>query len=108
MVQVIWAEPALQDLDAIADYIALDKPDAASRLVQRVFQRVDLLIDHPELGPRVPELLPDTRYRHVVERPCRIFYRYDRRAQRVFILAVMRGERLFERALLTERDKSGN
>lgn len=104
MVQVIWTEPALHDLDAIADYIALDKPDAARQLVQRVFQRVDLLADHPELGPRVPELLPETRYRHVVERPCRIFYRYDRRGKRVYILAVMRGERSFERGLLTGRD----
>jgi hypothetical protein len=29
MVEVIWVEPALNDLDAIADYIALDNPDAA-------------------------------------------------------------------------------
>ena len=29
MVELIWSEPALQDLDAIADYIALDKPEAA-------------------------------------------------------------------------------
>lgn len=33
MVELIWSEPALQDLDAIADYIALDKPDAARNLV---------------------------------------------------------------------------
>lgn len=26
MAEVIWAEPALNDLDAIADYIALDNP----------------------------------------------------------------------------------
>ena len=33
MAEVIWAEPALNDLDAIADYIALDNPEAARRLV---------------------------------------------------------------------------
>lgn len=26
MAEVVWAEPALSDLDAIADYIALDNP----------------------------------------------------------------------------------
>ena len=31
MAEVIWAEPALNDLDAIADYIALDNPEAARR-----------------------------------------------------------------------------
>jgi len=86
--------------------IALDKPEAAKRLVQKVFDRVELLTDNPELGPRVPQLLPEGRYRHVVEKPCRIFYRYDRRARRVYILAVMRGERQFNPALLTERDTS--
>jgi len=30
MAQVIWAEPALNDLDAIADYIALDDQFACS------------------------------------------------------------------------------
>lgn len=35
MAEVIWAEPALNDLDAIADYIALDNPEAARLLVQR-------------------------------------------------------------------------
>ncbi|HEX6718803.1 MAG TPA: type II toxin-antitoxin system RelE/ParE family toxin [Pyrinomonadaceae bacterium] len=27
MAQVIWTEPALNDLDAIADYIAVGNPD---------------------------------------------------------------------------------
>jgi hypothetical protein len=35
MAQVIWTEPALADLEAIADDIALDNPEAARRLVQR-------------------------------------------------------------------------
>ena len=38
MAEVIWAEPALNDLDAIADYIALANPEAARRLVQRTFE----------------------------------------------------------------------
>jgi len=45
MAEVIWAEPALNDLDAIADYIALDNPEAARRLVQKIFEHVDLDLD---------------------------------------------------------------
>jgi plasmid stabilization system protein ParE len=37
MAEVIWTEPALNDLNAIADYIALDNPEAARRLVQKIF-----------------------------------------------------------------------
>jgi toxin ParE1/3/4 len=33
MAEIIWAEPAIQDLDAIADYIALDNPMAARQMV---------------------------------------------------------------------------
>ena len=85
MAEVIWTEPALDDLDRIADYIALDKPDAASRFVGHVFARVEKLRRHPELGPRIPELLPGSRYRQIVESPCRVFYRYEKTSGRVFI-----------------------
>ena len=38
MAEIVWTEPALSDLDAIADYIALDNPRA---LVRRVFLHVE-------------------------------------------------------------------
>ena len=43
MAEVVWAEPALNDLDAIADYIALANPEAARRLVPKIFEHVDHL-----------------------------------------------------------------
>ena len=106
MVEIIWTEPALNDLEALAEYIALDKPDAASRLVQRVFARVEMLAAHPDLGPAIPELLPNSRYRQMVESPCRVFYRYDKVIGQLYILGVMRGEKLFQKRLLQKRDKS--
>jgi len=45
MARVIWTEPALADLDAIADYIALDNPEAAKALVRNVCRRVEQLTD---------------------------------------------------------------
>jgi toxin ParE1/3/4 len=62
MAEVIWAEPALHDLDPIADYIALDNPEAARRLVQKNFEHVDQLESHPRLGSK-PEELKGWRYR---------------------------------------------
>jgi toxin ParE1/3/4 len=98
MAKLIWTEPALQDLDSIADYIALDKPEAARQLVQRVFRHVEQLANHPESGSRLPELR-NSRYRQIVEPPCRIFYRHDR--ERVFILHVMRGEMRLRKSRLS-------
>jgi len=34
MARIIWTEPALQELDEIADYISLDNPAAAKHLVR--------------------------------------------------------------------------
>jgi toxin ParE1/3/4 len=107
MVEIIWTQPALVDLDAIAEYIALDKPDAASRLVQRVFRHVGMLATHPDLGSRIPELRARSRHRQIVEAPCRVFYRHDSRQKKVFILGVMRGERQFKKSKLVSRDKPG-
>lgn len=90
MAEVIWTEPALQELDAIAEYIALDNPAAASNLVKAVFDKTERLANFPKSG-RVPPELPDSVYREVVVPPCRIFYREDE--QRVFVLFVMREER---------------
>lgn len=41
MAEVVWTEPALSDLNAIADYIALETPRAAAALVQRVFRHLE-------------------------------------------------------------------
>jgi len=102
MAEVVCTEPALSDLDAIADYLALENPDAARALVQRVFHHLDQLIDHPRSGSRPPELR-GSRYRQIVEPPCRVFYRED--SKRVLILYVMRAERLLRSEALRSRDQ---
>ena len=101
MAQVIWTEPALNDLDAIADYIAIENPVAAAELVQRVFGHVEQLEAHPESGSRPPEL-KRSRYRQIVEPPCRVFYRYD--GETVFVLFVMRSEQLLRKGQLASRE----
>ncbi|NCC62577.1 MAG: type II toxin-antitoxin system RelE/ParE family toxin [Verrucomicrobiae bacterium] len=102
MARLIWTEPALMDLDEIAEYIALDDPLAASRYVQRLFDRVERLETHPNSGKRPPEL-PRSPYREVVIPPCRVFYRAE--TGTVYILFVMRSERLLRTYLLNERDR---
>ena len=100
MVEVVWSEPALSDLDAIADYIALEDPVAAAELVRRVFAHVDQLADHPDSGSR-PAELKRGRYRQVVEPPCRVIYRHE--GGQVVILHVMRSERLLRPGMLKPR-----
>ena len=101
MARVIWTEPALQDLDAIADYIALDKPEAARKLIEKVFEKIEHLRHFPEMGS-VPIELRRLPYRQMVVPPCRIFYRIEKDI--VYIICVMRGEQLFRKESLEKRE----
>ena len=101
MAQIVWTETALNDLDAIADYIALENPTAAAELVRRVFAHVEQLEAHPESGSKPPEL-GRSRYRQIVEPPCRVFYRFE--AEKVFVLYVMRAEQLLRPDRLLARE----
>lgn len=97
MAEVIWTDPALGQLEEIAEYIALDKPGAASKLVKTIFSTVERLEQFSESGHAPPEL-PDSIYRELYVRPCRTFYRSENEA--VLILHVMREERQLRRFLL--------
>ena len=102
MAEIVWSEPALADIDAIADYIALENPAAAAELVKCIFGHVGQLADHPDSGSR-PRELGRTRYRQIVEPPCRVFYRHAGR--KVFTLHVMRSERILRKGRLDARSK---
>ncbi len=103
MARLIWTEPAIADLEAIADYIALDNPAAARRLVQKIFERVERLERFPSSGKRPPEM-PRSPYREIDVPPCRVFYRREKNT--VFLLHVMRTERQLRRWLIEERNKT--
>ena len=100
MAQIIWTEPALNDLDKIAEYIALDKPSAAKKLVGNVFTKVERLENFPKSGRKPPEL-NESRYREVVVPPCRVFYRIE--DENIFILYVMRNEKRLRKFILEAR-----
>ena len=101
MAQIIWTEPALFDLEELAQYIALDDINAAKNLVRKIFNTVSRLEEFPNSGRKPPELERTSRYLEVIENPCRIFYRIDN--NQVYILYVMRSGRELRKFLIDER-----
>lgn len=97
MAQIVWTEPALNDLDLIAEYIAVSNLVAAKQLVKEVFAKVDMLEKYQKSGKSVSEL-PSLNYRELYVKPCRIFYKFE--DNKVFILHVMRQEQDLRRFLL--------
>ena len=56
MSAVLWAGPALRELEAALDYIAKDNPEAAGRLGRKLHAAVGRLAEFPDSGRMVPEL----------------------------------------------------
>ncbi len=97
MVEIVWTNPALDQLEEIAEYITLDKQEAASGLVKEIFSTVNRLTQFPNSG-HIPSELPNSIYRELYVKPCRIFYR--REGDTVFIVHIMREERELRQFLL--------
>lgn len=74
MVEIIWTPFALEDLQSIYDYIAQDSPTYASRYIDKLVDRVDILIAHPEAGRVVPEF-EDESIRELIEGSYRLVYK---------------------------------
>ena len=100
MAKLIWTEPALDNLNDIAEYIAVSNPVAAKQLVSTVFDKVDRLEMFPESG-RIVEEIKELGYREVVVNPCRIFYKIEK--ETAFILHVLRQERDLRRYMLASK-----
>lgn len=100
MAQVIWTEPALENLNELAEYIALSNPQAARVLVKNIFTTVNRLEVFP-LSGRIPEELKAFTYREVIVNPCRIFYKIQN--DKIYILFVLRQERDIRRYIVESK-----
>ncbi|MFH1762244.1 MAG: type II toxin-antitoxin system RelE/ParE family toxin [bacterium] len=73
--KITWSPLAVERMAEISDYIAYDKPSAATRWVDSIFNKVNLLRDNPKMGRVVPEIdVPGIR--EIVYGNYRIIYRY--------------------------------
>jgi plasmid stabilization system protein ParE len=93
MARIIWADPALAQLEAIATAIELDKPAVARAVVRRVFGEVEKLGQFPSLGRPIPEFRRPG-YRQLWVKPCWIYYKTE--ANKVIVLHIRRAEKLLD------------
>ena len=90
MGQVTWSPSALDDVDAIADYIARDSVDRAALFAVRLIEATDQLADFPESGRVIPEMADSSR-REILVGSYRIMYLLE--ANSVWITGVVHGAR---------------
>ncbi|MGD0091866.1 MAG: type II toxin-antitoxin system RelE/ParE family toxin [Planctomycetota bacterium] len=88
MGQVTWGPSALDDVDAIAAYIARDSADRAALFVRRLLEATDRLEEFPHSGHIIPEI-NDPSCREIVVGSYRIMY--EVRDGDVWITGVVHG-----------------
>ena len=88
--KVLWTEPAVNDLEAIRDYIARDSELYAASFIEKILFSVDNLVDLPDIGRKVPEAY-SSNIRELIFQKYRIVYRIHQ--DTVQIIAVVHGSR---------------
>jgi len=89
---ISFAESALSDLTGIQEWYAAEGvPEVGDRVVAEIFQRVEVLADHPDIG-RIVREFGQPFLRELIHPPFRIVYRRD--PMRVRVVRIWRSERL--------------
>ncbi len=89
--KVIWSPLAVDRATEIAEYIAQDSPSAATKWVESLFDKVQLLKSSPKSGRVVPEThggdIPELIYGNY-----RIIYRLEKK--KISVLMVRHGKQI--------------
>ena len=89
MHEIVRSRLAKADIIDIWRTIADSNPNAATRMVRRIDERIKRLADFPELGPERPDLAPDLRV--LIEGNYLILYRLTETS--VEVVRVVHGAR---------------
>jgi len=90
--QIIWSHTAVEDLKGIVQYIALDDPDAAAKLADRIIQRFETASKLPFSNRVVPEK-GEEPIREAILKPYRLIYQVDSNCNVINILRIWHAAR---------------
>jgi len=93
--KIIWADAAIADLEAAAEFISKDSPAYAATFVHRSLESARSLNDLAERGRVVPEFKDET-IREIFVHSYRLIYKVEE--NRVSVLALIHGRRNFASA----------
>ncbi len=83
--KISWSPLAVERLEDIYEYIAIDNNSAAQKMVNNIFKKVETLSKNPKRGRKVPEANRE-EIREVFEGEYRIIYRVE--SKKNFILTI--------------------
>lgn len=91
MVKVRWSKQAIEDIHRIQEYYSDFAVNFSIQLLDQIFEKENLIANHPEIGRVVPEL-NNRSVREIIFRNFRIIYAiFD--SERISILTVHESSR---------------
>jgi len=98
--KVVWTNVTESDLKDIIEYISIDSPQNALRILKKIKQKASALYTLPERNRIVPELKDQgiLQYREMIIPPWRLIYRIAER--KVYVLSFIDSRRNVEDILL--------
>jgi len=87
--RVRWLRLALADIDEMAEFISKENKTAAEKVVKLIYDRVHLLVQHPDIGR--PGRVPGTRELYIDGTPFIVPYRIQK--DEIQVLRVFHGAR---------------
>ena len=87
---IVWSLDALDDLEAIAEYIARDSRASASKMISKILAAAQVLDMFPNLGLVVPEY-SDPALRQCIVLRYRLIYRIE--ADQITVLNIIHTKR---------------
>ena len=91
--RVVWSPRAVEDLEAIAQYIAVDTSAYSAAVVKTILQTARSLSQFPHSGRVVPEIADET-IREWFAYSYRVIYRIEEEG--ITIAAIVHGRRLLD------------
>jgi toxin ParE1/3/4 len=89
--KLIWTREALEKLSEIEIFISQDNPDRAEIFVNYLIDKCESLINNPQIGRIVPEIL-NPNIRELIVKKYRIVFKTQENS--IQILTVFEGHRL--------------
>ena len=100
--QIVFTDTAKSDLREIAVYVAERAKDKniAIRLVKELQEKTKILEQFPESGsiPR-DRVLKSNGYRFLVHKDYLLFYQYEKKENKAYVMAIFNGKRDYMRVM---------
>ena len=102
MINIKFNPIAISDMNEIKEYIGQDSPEAANRVINNIFDKIESLSNFPNLGLSLSEKIGiTTRYKYLICDKYIVFYLFENEV--ISIMRVIHGKRDYLKLLDLEK-----